>query len=416
MSKVNELFLSDGRNLLVDKVKMVIGQNNLEEAFAAWLLPEQVGGVSIQKCARAATAHIGAERSYRDIAILGFASTVCSIELDQHHALHAGLDWLAGRDPFIDNVPMSFCMDAVALLGIALGVKGITEETTKRAISDWMSKFIHNSYLALQEWQKCLLATAQREVGALPDLRISGEPAFADIRVALHSKGILTDLKQEMLEKDEYQTLLLVRTDTHSNLNPVQAALRLAALDWVGRSAPIITPNRVTVSQVAEMLRHVPFALRRWTWEHKPRTARRDAQARKWHIDNEYHVQNLLWALLAPIFPDLKDEEYASGIGPLHPRTDICIPSLSLIIEVKFMRANMSPQDLIEEIAADTSLYLTESSTYKNILVFIWDDARRSEQHEFMIQGLKKLRGIREAIVVSRLGIMTEDTRIIVDA
>jgi len=76
----------------------------------------------------------------------------------------------------------------------------------------------------------------------------------------------------------------------------------------------------------------------------------------------------------------------------------------------------MSPQDLIEEIAADTSLYLTESSTYKNILVFIWDDARRSEQHEFMIQGLKKLRGIREAIVVSRLGIMTEDTRIIVDA
>jgi len=77
------------------------------------------------------------------------------------------------------------------------------------------------------------------------------------------------------------------------------------------------------------------------------------------------------------------------------------------------MRANMRPQDLIEEIAADANLYLTSSSIYKSILVFIWDDARRSEQHEFMIQGLKQLKGVIDAIVVSRPGAMTESTEII---
>jgi hypothetical protein len=410
MSRVNEIFLDEGRAILVEKVAAVVGQNTPEEAFAAWLLPEQIEGLTIQNCARLATAlHTGAGRSYRHIAILGFASAVCSLESDQQHVLQTGLNWLAGREPFLDHYPMSFCMDAVALLGIALGAKSIAEEAIKRSIAIWMSKFISNSYIRLQGWQKCLLAAAQKEVSASPDLPIPNEPTCADSRVALLSKGLLPE--RGITEEDEYQTLVLVKTDSNARCDPALAALRLAAFDWVRRSTPIITPGRVTVLQIAEMLRHVPFALRRWTWEDKPRTSRQGAQARKWHIDNEYHVQNLLWTLLAPIFPDLNDEEYVPGVGPLHPRTDLCIPSLKLIIEVKFMRASMRPQDLIEEIAADANLYLTSNSLYKSILVFIWDDTRRSEQHEFLIQGLKQLTGVIDAIVVSRPGIMEEEVR-----
>ena len=73
------------------------------------------------------------------------------------------------------------------------------------------------------------------------------------------------------------------------------------------------------------------------------------------------------------------------------------------------MRATMSPQDLIEEIAADASLYLTSNSNYKSIIAFIWDDARRSEQHEFMIQGLKQLPGVIDAVVISRPSTMVEN-------
>jgi hypothetical protein len=61
---------------------------------------------------------------------------------------------------------------------------------------------------------------------------------------------------------------------------------------------------------------------------------------------------------------------------------------------------------LIEEIAADANLYLANNSPYKNIIVFIWDDTRRSEQHDFIIQGLLQLEGVLDAIVVSRPGIM----------
>lgn len=405
----SELLFDDAHTALVQKVAAVRGQNNLEEAFASWLLPEQIPEVSIAGSTRLASAHAGAERSYQDVAVLGFAAVMGLIDNDQRSALLAGLQWLAGREPFLYyGLPMSFCMDAVALLGIALGAKSLEEESIEHAIRNWMGKFINSSYGMLTGWQKCLLAAAQNHIGISPDLQVPGEPTFADVRVALRSKGLLP--KPVQAEEDEHDTLLLVKSGPNSSLSAVQASLRLAAFNWIRRSTPVLSPNRITVSQVGDLLRRVPFALRRWTWEDMPRTARKDARGRKWHIDNEYHAQNLLWTILAPIFPELQDEEYVAGVGPLHPRTDICIASLNLIIEVKFMRVNVRPQDLIEEIAADVSLYLTGGSSYNKIIVFIWDDARRSEQHAFMIQGLKKLKGVLDVIVVSRPGVMREDT------
>jgi hypothetical protein len=409
MSTVNEFLLEDARAALVKKVTTVSGHNNLEGVFVAWMLPEQVAVSTVRNAAQLAAAHSGGERTYQDVAVLGFASTVSSLEPDQLNALHAGLQWLAGREPFLYSPPMPFCLDAVALLGIAFGIKNIMEQATKRAVADWMGKFIAKSYGMLGGWQKCLLAVAQREVNILPNLQVPSDPAFADIRVALYAKALLSKPEETMVEEDEHQTLWLVKSDTDSRLSPIQVALRLAALDWIKRSAPVIAPNRVTISQVSELLRHIPFALRRWTWESKPRTSGREARTRRWHINNEYHVQNLLWAILAPIFPDLKDEDYSQGVGQMHPRMDLCIPSLHLIIEVKFMRATMSPQEVIEEIAADASLYLTGNSNFKSIIAFIWDDARRSEQHEFMIQGLKQLPGVLDAIVISRPSMMAEE-------
>ena len=409
MITASEMLFEDARAALVQKVATVCGQSNLEEAFAAWLLPEPIPGISIAGSTRLATAHTGAERSHRDVAILGYAAAMHSIEDDQRIALLTGLRWLAGREPFVYGSPMPFCMDAVALLGIALGARSLEEEATQRAIGNWMGKFISSSYGMLTGWQKCLLAAVQKHLGFSAALQVPSEQAFADVRVALRSKGLLPEPIQA--EEDERQTLLLIKAGPNSSLSAVQATLRLAAFDWVRRPVPVLSPNRITASQVADLLRRIPFALRRWTWEDVPRTARKDAKARKWYVDNEYHVQNLLWTILAPIFPELQDEEYVAGVGPLHPRTDICIASLNLIVEAKFMRVNMSPRDLIEEIAADASLYLAGSSIYNKIIVFIWDDARRSEQHTFMVEGLKKLKGVLDAVVVSRPGIMREGTQ-----
>ena len=44
MSKVSETLLDDARAALVQKITTVFGQNNLDEAFIAWLLPGQIPG------------------------------------------------------------------------------------------------------------------------------------------------------------------------------------------------------------------------------------------------------------------------------------------------------------------------------------------------------------------------------------
>ena len=75
------------------------------------------------------------------------------------------------------------------------------------------------------------------------------------------------------------------------------------------------------------------------------------------------------------------------------------------------MRANKSLQELIEELAADSNLYLTKDSGFKNIIAFVWDDSCRTEQHDILVQGLKKIQGIIDAVVVSRPGAMLSKSK-----
>jgi hypothetical protein len=124
------------------------------------------------------------------------------------------------------------------------------------------------------------------------------------------------------------------------------------------REATLAPSGRATTADVVTLLKRVPAALQNWTWEDQARTRRRGAKAVKWHIDNEYHVQNLLWVVLSPVFPDLEDEEWFRSKGHKHPRCDLRIPSLRLIIEVKFLRAGTQRAlaDVIEQVSADVGL------------------------------------------------------------
>src|SRR6059058_3129360 len=106
MSSVNEFLLEDARAALVKKVTTVSGQNNLEGVFVTCMLPEQVAVATIRNAAQLATTRTGGERTYQDVAVLGYASTVNSLEADQLNALRAGLQWLAGREPFLYGSPM----------------------------------------------------------------------------------------------------------------------------------------------------------------------------------------------------------------------------------------------------------------------------------------------------------------------
>jgi hypothetical protein len=146
----------------------------------------------------------------------------------------------------------------------------------------------------------------------------------------------------------------------------------------------------------------VTRSMRRWSWDDVPRT--RNSVAARWDIGNEYHVQDMLWAILAPIFPDLDDEEWLKSLGQHRPRADLAIPSLELIVEVKFLRPGGKSMfsDVIQEVATDASTYLQDGSDYRHIIAFVWDDAARTEEHAELRQGLLRIRGVFAAIVLPR--------------
>lgn len=412
MSSSGEILLRDARSALIQTITMAVGGNDLPEAFASWLLPNQIPGLNAQGAVQLAVSHAGATRTYKDIAILGFAAACNPPDQTHEENLKKSLRWLAGCEPFVDGTPRGFCTDAISLLGVILGVKHTNDPIIKKVIGEWLGKFLDKSYYMrnVSDWQKCLFATIQREAELVLNLELPQTPETADVRVAFRAKGLLqnTQTQAEVIE-DEKNALALLKNDLKISLDVARAAVRLTTLDWLYRAMPILVPgSQITLQQVVDLLQRTSGALRLWTWESKPRTSRQEALARKWHIDNEYHVQNLLWTMLAPVFPDVISEEYTPSVGQKHPRADVCIPSLSLIVEAKFMRSTVSPQNMIEEIAADASLYLTASSAYRHIIAFIWDDSRRTEQYELMLRGFRQLRGVFDAIIIPRPSFMIE--------
>jgi hypothetical protein len=163
--------------------------------------------------------------------------------------------------------------------------------------------------------------------------------------------------------------------------------------------------GKTEIEDISALLKNVEPALKRWPFEEKAKTQKSTIQ--KWDIQNEYHVQSFLWALLRPIFSDLKDEEYLKSVGYKHPRVDLAIESLRLIIEVKYLRESTQSAlaGLIEQIAADASLYLSHNnSSFDKIIVFVWDNTGSVQHHNSLIQGMTEIRGIVDAVIVSRPG------------
>jgi hypothetical protein len=187
-----------------------------------------------------------------------------------------------------------------------------------------------------------------------------------------------------------------------------EAGLRLAAIDWAVHRAMDFDIAALTLPDVAAVLHRVPTAFQRWTWEDKPRTAKQGAQPRRWHIENEYHFQSMLYAVLKPLIPALEEEQYLPPTGTYQPRADLCILGLELVVEVKFWYRGKSVKDLTEEIAADLTLYLRKDSPYRAVIAAIWDDGARTEEQAELKRGLKGLSGLFDVVIVNRPSCMND--------
>lgn len=364
------------------------------QAFRAWLLDDDAG---LRYLAGQAAVSLGngAARAAGDVATLGYIDALGRLETAFQAALIEGLAWLADRTWFRPHQPPTLEADGLAALGVALALHRQGDNVRR----EWLQALVVRSATTpgLAPVDRSLFVAAGHLLAA-PG-RQDPTAMSPEVRLAVERLG-LGDVDDRCYGA-AWERIL--RFTGGPEMVP-EATLLLRALDAVTERNLPARLGRLDPRDVLHVLEGVQRSFRRWTWESAPRT-RRSAVAR-WDIENEYHVQNILWAVLAPLFPDLNDEETLPPVGQKNPRVDLSIPSVSTIIEVKFVRAGTPFQEVIEELAADASLYATDPR-WRSLIPFVWDDARRTEEHPKLVAGLRQLSMVVGAVVVSRPGKMT---------
>ncbi len=358
-------------------------------AFSAWVLGDNERlSQEVSRASAASEDNMLPEQ----VAALGYGMARGLLTEAQNLLLVNEIEHFSGRKFFSAGRPLRVEIDGIALLGIALVVREFADRT-------WLSDLLSRSAKEVGDnaWTLGLVSAARHLIGAGAAMH---DPA--DLAFALAVRGIGN--ADNGLATSAWQ--IASQLPSGPNLGLDRLSVRLSAFDGVvARSSHvrIATPG---FDDLLLALRGVPRAMKHWTFETKPRTPRSEIAV--WHVENEYHVQALLWTILAPIFPDLEDEENLPSVGHKRPRVDLAVPSIRTLIEVKYMRGGAQSDfaKVIDEVAADASLYLSTTTAFDKIIAFVWDDSAHSEQHHELQSGLEKINGIAAAVVVSRPGRM----------
>lgn len=362
-------------------------------AFRAWVLGEfdPLPGLA---AVAADGFRVPTERSPRQVAALAFAAASQCLPDALAPVLAEGLHWLADRRWHRPLREVTLEVDGVSMLGVALGARaaGCAIPATLSAAA------VTSAGLPmLSAFNRSLMVAAAHVMGApgrpdpsamLPEARV----ALADLK--------LMPVDEESGPPAWRNCLRLAPGDGGA----ARAALTLRAFDALCERNLPARLGRLEADDVLRVLKGVVRSFREWTWEERSPTPK-SADPVRWHIENEYHVQNMLWAVLAPLFPDLEKEGYTTPVGHKNPRMDLSIPSLKLVVEVKFMRPGKSFANTLEELAADNSLYDADPR-WEVLIPFVWDDGRRTEQHATLVEGLLSMPMVHGAVVMPRPGKM----------
>ncbi len=372
-----ERLLRDAEAALRLALKELDRVTPVERALAVWILGE-APQASVDEPSRPL-------RGYNEIACAAMVEQFAAVE---HEGLTEGLRWLTSASLVRSGLPAPVATDTAAQLLIALAV------SRRPALQPW---FAEVSQAGVAEGTPAWLRGAGAlVVGAGPEPDVPPE-----MRLALAGRGF-----GATTEADEEALLELLISGSLAT-EPVRAAFQLAALRWVRRSAPVVQPGRVSVGDLLELLSGVQPGLAEWTWETIGR--KRGAEPVRWEVSSEYHVQSLLWLVLRPVFPDLRKEEYVPSAGHHQPRTDLLIPSLGVVIEVKYLSngGRAAWRKITEELKADVIGYTTSDSPASRMVVVLWDGTASTEQHETFRQGFDGIDAVEGVVVLSRPGRMT---------
>jgi hypothetical protein len=311
-------------------------------------------------------------------------------------ALDDGMQRAAARDPLLAG-PGAALHDPAVLIGLALAARRFSGANNEYA--SWLGKVLGTIRRDAAARTDPLIAHAAQ----LCDLKIAspvldldaplgycaafdwwldhGAPGGfvpADQRLALRASVVERALTEDVGRRSAHQAALLWRVLRAAVSEETSAVLR-------------------TRSTVTHVLGQFESCLRRWRWDDS------DLKAPvRWPIRSEREVQDILWLMLRGSFHDLEDEDTLPKFGHSTYRADLGIPSLGLLIEVKFARSAADFKSIEKEVLEDIEPYRRSPERYREILVFIYDDSCSVQEHDTTRRALRSVPGIVDVLIVSR--------------
>ena len=326
-------------------------------------------------------------QSYQAIAAAGYALARDPSRDGLVAAFKGAFEHLSGRTFFAAGRTPRFEVDSIALLGVALGAKAAG---IPRAASGWLDNLLRRSSgtLHADRWQCDLVEVARGIISSNHEVSIDDMRLRTAFSVAP--------------SQEERQTAWAEMIACAGDSDAVQIAVNRAVFEHCAASLAALQIGGAGVAGLISMLEGLAQSMSHWTYETSPRV--KSVPPQQWEIEHEYHVQNLLWTLLRPVFWDLVDEQSLPKVGHKTPRYDLGVPSLGTIIEVKFMRnaGSAACRKTTEEIAADRSLYLGRTTGYTKLIAFIWDECRQTEEYLTLKEGLEGIDGVEKVVILPR--------------
>ncbi len=321
---------------------------------------------------------------------------VSGLQVVDETVLESDLTRLLGQASRIDSTPMPWVSDWIGVMAIKWLVEEQHDDKVEEHFQSWIAGFVS------QQIQNGRLNDFEGDIARY--IRDSSSAIFttATIPLFLHYRDILTLSEQHTRQELIARFMTEFRRQAVSSVPPLFLALMAYCFDHASNDLALVPPNGWALKDLVVFLERIPVGLKRWTWEEeKGRT--RNSKPVQWLIDNEYHVQNLLYVLLAPTFDDIADEINLQQVGQKNPRADLYLPGLHTIIEVKYRKDNKkSFSKLIGEIAEDASLYHADTK-YKDarLVCFLWDHTRSTQEHAKFKEGVLRIQGVDACVVVS---------------
>ncbi len=398
--------LASQQRILAERVARANTPGNLEGLFAYHVLRDAARFPLIWNVNPATAAWLAANASRLGqmpaLAALGygfwhFRSTAPSSVAE---ALAGGLMKLRLRDPFPDD-RVSFAFDPVLFPGIALGCMALRDGGDEARA--WLTAVLDDQRCQPSTPYHTLLYDYVRHIltGDIPTIDDVRE--YRDIaELALLDWGRRRGAVQLVDPRTDASGLQarMLQAAVTADLSILAAAR--AALVWSAVDASLErSVHEVVLSRghVGAVLRRFEAAMRRWRWD-DPSSVKHPVQ---WAVTSEREVQDLVWLVLRSVFEDTVDEETLPKIGHSAYRADFGIPSLRLLVEVKFARRASDFKTLEKEIMEDAVAYLLETEDrYERILVFIYDDSVSVQEHDQTAAALRKLPRVEDVIIVSR--------------